>query len=137
MKRTNILYWVFTGLLCLLMLFSAIGSLVAPAQGLELFKHLGYPAYLLAFLSVAKLLGVLAILVPGFPRLKEWAYAGFVFDLAGAMYSGIAVGDPASQWLPDLIGFALIACSYIFYHKKLKSGSIIIKNRPATSSSFS
>ncbi len=136
MKKTNILYWVFTGLLALLMLFSGIGGLLSPAQGIELFKHLGYPAYLLTFLSVAKIAGVVAILVPGFPRLKEWAYAGFVFDLAGALFSYIAIGDPASSWLPLPVGFVIIGLSYFFYHKKLKSASIIIKSKPVAPPSF-
>jgi uncharacterized membrane protein YphA (DoxX/SURF4 family) len=120
MKRTKILYWIFTGLLAVLMLFSGISNAVTVPDAVTLFKHLGYPIYLSPFLGVAKIAGVVAILVPRFPRLKEWAYAGFVFDLAGAMYSGIAVGDPASAWAPILIGFALIAASYIFYHKKIK-----------------
>jgi uncharacterized membrane protein YphA (DoxX/SURF4 family) len=120
MKRTKTLYWIFTGLLAALMLMSGITNALTVADAVTLFKHLGYPVYLSPFLGVAKILGVLAILVPRWPRLTEWAYAGFVFDLSGAMYSGIAVGDPASAWAPILIGFALIAASYIFYHKKLK-----------------
>jgi hypothetical protein len=86
--------------------------------------HLGYPAYFIPFIGVAKFLGVIAILVPGFPRLKEWAYAGFVYDLTGAVYSAIAVGDPPGKWLPIFIGFILIAVSYIYYHKKQKEVSV-------------
>jgi uncharacterized membrane protein YphA (DoxX/SURF4 family) len=120
MKRTKILYWVFTGLLAALMLMSGISNAMTVPDAVVLFKHLGYPIYLSPFLGIAKILGAIAILVPGFPRIKEWAYAGFVFDLGGAMYSFISIGDPASAWLPLLIGFALIATSYILYHKKLK-----------------
>src|SRR5206468_8172530 len=98
MKKITVLYWVFTGLLSALMLLGAIPDLMSVPDAVTLFNHLGYPAYLLPFLGVAKILGVIAILVPGFPRIKEWAYAGFVFDLAGAMYSSIAVHDPASGW---------------------------------------
>lgn len=121
MKKTKILYWIFTGLLAALMGFSGISGLLYGPGAAELFKHLGYPLYLIPFLSVAKILGVLAILVPGFPKIKEWAYAGFVFDLGGAMYSSIAVGDPASAWMPLFIGFILIAGSYIYYHKKSRA----------------
>src|SRR5882672_7053568 len=117
MKKTKIIYWIFTGLLSLLMLFSGLSSLLAPADGVALFAHLGYPAYLLPFLSVAKLLGVVAILVPRFPRLKEWAYAGFVFDITGALYSFIRSGDPASAWAMLLIGYIIIFGSYFYYHK--------------------
>ncbi|MGE6376411.1 DoxX family protein [Peribacillus muralis] len=63
------------------------------------------------FLGIAKLLGIAAILVPGFPRTKESAYAGFTFDLTGAMYASIAVGDPVSSWLFFPIGYILIAGS--------------------------
>ncbi len=125
MRRTNILYWVFIGLLAALMLFSAIPNIISNAQSVELIsKHLGYPAYFIPFIGVAKLLGVIAILLPGFPRLKEWAYAGFMFDLVAAIYSSIAVGDAVANWLPMIIGPVLIGLSYFFYHKKLKTSSI-------------
>jgi DoxX-like family len=119
MKKTTIIYWIFTGLLAVLMLFSSIPNILVNANSITIVStHLGYPVYLIRFLGIAKLLGVIAIVIPGFKRLKEWAYAGFVFDLSGAMYSSISVGDPASAWLSLLIGFALIACSYIYFHKK-------------------
>jgi uncharacterized membrane protein YphA (DoxX/SURF4 family) len=124
MKKTNIIYWILTGLLAALMLFSSIPNIISNAQSVDLItKHLGYPAYFIPFVGVAKFLGVIAILVPGFPRLKEWAYAGFMFDLIAAIYSSISVGDTFAAWAPMLIGPALIAGSYIFYHKKLKAAS--------------
>ncbi|WP_245815451.1 DoxX family protein [Hymenobacter gelipurpurascens] len=94
------------------MTMSGVSNLLSVPEAVAGFQHLGYPAYLLPFLGVAKLLGVAAILVPSFPKLREWAYAGFVFDLSGAMYSSYAIGDPVSTWLPITIGFALIAASY-------------------------
>jgi hypothetical protein len=121
MKTTNIFYWIFTGLLAALMLFSAIGGLKGGPDSDTLMKHLGYAHYVLPFLSVLKILGVVAILVPGFPRIREWAYAGFFFDLAGATYSFISVGDPPGAWLPMLIGFVLLFGSYLLYHKRLKN----------------
>ena len=103
------------------MLMSSIPDiLVVPNAVAIVSTHLGYPMYFIPFLGVAKFLGVIAILFPGFPRVKEWAYAGFVYDLAGAIYSAIAVGDPAGKWMPIFIGLALITASYIFHHKKLK-----------------
>src|ERR1700730_8345262 len=121
MKKTKIIYWIFTGLLIVLMLFSSIPNIMVTQQSIDMVsKHLGYPVYLIPFLGVAKLLGVIAILIPGVNRLKEWAYAGFVFDLTGAGYSSIAVGDPVVNSLPLLIGFALIFGSYIYHHKKLE-----------------
>ena len=118
MKKTKIFYWIFTGLLAVLMLISSIPDILAVPDAVELVKnHLGYPLYFIPFVGVAKLLGAIALLIPGYWRIKEWVYAGFVYDLTGAVYSSIAVGDPAGKWMPILIGFILIACSYIFYHK--------------------
>jgi len=119
MKGTNIFYWITTILICLLMAFSSVASLLQPQQSAEMMNHqLGYPAYIIAFLSVAKLLGAIAILVPGFPRLKEWAYAGFFFDLSGAMYSMIMSGQKASGWAPMILFIAVLFCSYFAYHKR-------------------
>jgi uncharacterized membrane protein YphA (DoxX/SURF4 family) len=117
MKTTKVLYWIFTILLIALMLFSAIGTFMNNPQGAEFAKHLGYPATLFTFLAVAKILGVIAILLPGFPRLKEWAYAGFTFDLVGAVYSGLVVGDPIRDWVPVFVGLILVFGSYITYHR--------------------
>ena len=118
MKTTKILYWVFTVLLVALMLFSAAGTFMNDPKGAEFAKHIGYPLYIFKFLAVTKVLGVVAILIPGYPRLKEWAYAGFFFDLAGATYSFIAIGDPPANWAPMFIFIALLFGSYVFYHKK-------------------
>ena len=117
-KGTKIIYWIFTGLLCLLMLFSALSGFFSRAEGVAVFAHLGYPPYLLSFISVAKLLGIIALLVPGLPRLKEWAYGGFTIYITGALYSSICSGDPASAWSMLFIGYIIIFGSYFYYHKK-------------------
>jgi uncharacterized membrane protein YphA (DoxX/SURF4 family) len=124
MKKILMIYWIFTGLLMAYTISGSIPDIMSVPDAIALFTHLGYPAYLLPFLGIAKLLGVVALLIPGFSRIKEWVYAGFVYDLTGAMYSSISVGDPASSWLLFLIGYILIAGSYIFHHKKLKSTSL-------------
>jgi uncharacterized membrane protein YphA (DoxX/SURF4 family) len=123
MKKSKIIYWVFTGLLAALMTASAIPNIMSSPESVAYFKFLGYPAYLLPFLGVAKALGVVAIVTPGFYRLKEWAYAGFFFDLAGALYSHIAIGVPVSQWAPILIGFLIIGGSYQYSHKLRKASA--------------
>lgn len=121
MKKTNILYWVFTVLTAGLFAMSGISSFAAPANAVALIvTHLGYPQYILPFLAVAKLLAVIVILIPGFPRLKEWAYAGLIIDLSGALYSTICVGDPAKGWIFFLLFYILVFGSYFFYHKRLK-----------------
>ncbi|MDB5006280.1 MAG: DoxX-like family protein [Mucilaginibacter sp.] len=121
MKKINTFYWVFTVLLVLLMLSSAIPSLMNSPQSVAFMKHLGYPIYFAKFLAVAKLLGIVALLVPGFPKITEWAYAGFTFDLIAAFYSFIALGDPASTYVLFPVFFAILTGSYIFYHKRLKA----------------
>ena len=122
MKKTKITYWIITGLTAALLGMGAIFDAVsAPAAATEI-THLGYPVYLIPFLGVAKLLGVTAILIPGFPRIKEWAYAGLVFDMTGALYSHISFGDPAIVWAFIFIPLLLLAASYILYHKKLSQG---------------
>jgi uncharacterized membrane protein YphA (DoxX/SURF4 family) len=118
MKTTKILYWVFTILLIALMLFSAYGSLFNSGQTQTFAQHIGFPVYLFTFLAIAKILGCVAILVPGFSRLKEWAYAGFTFDLMGATDIFISNHFPFAQWAPFMLfGFIFIFGSYICYHK--------------------
>ncbi|MDR3694936.1 DoxX family protein [Mucilaginibacter sp.] len=118
MKKINIIYWVSTILIVLLMLWSAIGSFMKNSDAAKMMAQMGYQAYVFHFLAVAKVLGVIAILVPGYPRLKEWAYAGFTFDLLGATYSLYATNFPVSNWAPMFIFLAILAVSYIYYHKR-------------------
>lgn len=119
MKKINILYWTFTGLFALVMLMSGVQNIMVTPESVALLTdQLGYPAYLIPFLGVAKFLGAVAILIPGFPRLKEWAYAGLFFDLVGATYSTVMANDFHPQMLGMLIFFALFALSYIYYHKR-------------------
>lgn len=119
-KRNNILFWVFTILLCAFMMMSTIPNILSAPEWVEVFKMLGYPLYMLPFIGVAKLLGVIALLVPGFPRIKEWAYAGMFFDLTGAVYSGLMTGGFNPQMLIMLVPFVLGGLSYMYHHKKLK-----------------
>lgn len=123
MKTTKFMYWFFTAIFAALMLFASVPDVLRTEEAIAVFKHLGYPSYLLPFLGVAKILGVVAILAPGFRRLKEWAYAGLVFDLLGALYSHISVGDPPSVWMFALIGLALAAGSYLLSSGSLKKSS--------------
>jgi hypothetical protein len=118
MKKINTLYWVFTGLFVALTLVSAIPDIMRIPEVVARITKLGYPAYFVPFIGMVKVLGVVAIVTPGFPRIKEWAYAGFVFDLVGAEYSGIAAGDPANPLTAVMVGLILLAGSYFFYHKK-------------------
>lgn len=120
MKKINIGYWIFTGLTIVLIGLGAVMDALSTPDAIAVFKHLGYPLYLLPFLGIAKILGLIAILIPGLPRIKEWAYAGLVFDLSGAFYSSICSGDPLSKCFPILIGILLVFGSYYFYYQKLE-----------------
>ena len=122
-RRDTVLYWIFTALFCAFMLTSTIPNILSAPEWVEIFKQLGYPPYMLPFLGVAKLLGVIALLVPGFPRIKEWAYAGMFFDLTGAVYSGLAVGGFDAKMLIMLVPFGLGTLSYLYHHKRLRQAS--------------
>jgi uncharacterized membrane protein YphA (DoxX/SURF4 family) len=121
MKRTNSIYWILTGLFAFVMLGSAIPDILSSPIAVQGFKEMNMPAYLLPFLGIAKLLGVIAILVPAFPRLKEWAYAGLIFDLAGATWCVASSGKSVADWSPMIVIMALGAASYIWYHKRRKA----------------
>jgi len=125
MKKINIIYWISTGLIIILMLWSAIGSFIENKQGAQMMATMGYRPYVFHFLAVAKVLGIIALLTPGFPRLKEWAYAGFAFDMIGAAYSMyVSYNGDAGKWAPMLIFLAVLAVSYIYYHKKLVAAGV-------------
>ena len=123
-KTVKILYWVFTALFAFMMLGSAIPDImVDPIAVKGMHEQLGYPLYFIPFIGVAKALGVIAILIPGFPRIKEWAYAGLMFDLIGATYSIMNIPNPDAPWFVMLIPITVGVLSYIFYHKKLKASA--------------
>jgi hypothetical protein len=86
--------------------------------------HLGYPAYFATILGIWKLLGAIVVLVPGFGRVKEWAYAGMVFDLTGASASHAISGDPAGNVLTPLVILAIVVASYLLRPESRKFASV-------------
>lgn len=110
MVTTTRVYWATTILLCFAMSVGGIADVIAPPEVAALFEALGYPAYFSTILGVWKVLGAFALLIPGRARLKEWAYAGFTFDLSGAFFSHLAVGDGVERLAPPL---ALLAVSFV------------------------
>jgi hypothetical protein len=92
-KRKLITYWIATALLAIGMLQSGIFAVLRTKLWIDLVTALGYPVYFLTILGVWKILGVIAILIPGFKLVKEWAYAGFFFAMTGALVSHVACGD--------------------------------------------
>jgi hypothetical protein len=131
MKKIKIIYWICTGLFGAVMFFSGIQNMLVTDDSVKMLTNdLGYPTYLIPFIGAAKILGVIGILVPGFPRVTEWAYAGLFFDLIGATYSIIALGTPFASWAGMLPFFVIGGVSYIYYHKKLKA-SVDLQAQPA------
>jgi uncharacterized membrane protein YphA (DoxX/SURF4 family) len=120
-KRDTIIFWIATGLFSAFMLSSAIPNIMSTPEWVEIFKWLGFPLYMLPFIGVAKLLGVIALLIPGFPRIKEWAYAGLFFDLTGAVYAALSSGDFDPKMLVMLVPYGLGTVSYIYHHKRLRA----------------
>ncbi|MFO7178145.1 MAG: DoxX family protein [Pseudomonadota bacterium] len=113
MKRRSVWYWISTGLVVFAFVFGGIADLGRGPDMVAAMQHLGYPEYLLVVLGVWKLLGAAAIVAPGVPRLKEWAYAGMMFDLTGAAVSHAAVGDPAANVIVPLVLLGLVAASWV------------------------
>lgn len=123
MKKLTITYWTVTVLFSAFMIFSSIGGLTLhPDAVTMLHDHLGYPLYFIVLISVAKLLGAVAIVLPFVPaRVKEWAYFGYFIDLVAGAISFMAVGDPLASWAPMLLLIALLILAYVLHHQRLKA----------------
>ncbi|MFC5413055.1 DoxX family protein [Larkinella bovis] len=113
-KRNKIIYWIATLWLSLGMVSSAIVQLSNVQEEVDMFTRLGYPIYFLSLLGVWKLLGVIAVLIPKFPLLKEWAYAGFFFSMSGAVFSHVVSGDDAKAVFGPSLLLVLTVISWFF-----------------------
>ncbi|HTP79816.1 MAG TPA: DoxX family protein [Bacteroidota bacterium] len=115
-KKNKIIYWISTLWLALGMVSTGMGQLLKfKGQGdADMITHLGYPLYLLTILGVWKMLGVAAVLIPKFPVLKEWAYAGFFFAMTGAIFSHLETGDPVNKIVPSSLLLILTLVSWYF-----------------------
>ncbi len=119
--RNKITYWISTVWLALGMISSGILQLVKAKgdgtlspPGVYGITHLGFPVYFLTILGVWKILGVVALFMPKFPLVKEWAYAGFFFVTSGAIYSHITVGDSFKEIFPSLLLLIMTVGSWYF-----------------------
>jgi hypothetical protein len=113
MERRKMAFWITTALFCVALGGSALGHLMRNATIVESMGQLGYPVYVMTILGVAKLSGVIALLLPGRPLLKEWAYAGFAFNLIGATASHAFSGDPMSHTIRPFLVLLIGVASYL------------------------
>jgi hypothetical protein len=113
-KRNKIIYWVATSWLSLGMVSTGIVQLIQMDAEVQKMHALGYPLSFLTIIGVWKLLGVAAILLPKFPLIKEWAYAGFFFLMSGAIFSHLAVGDPPVEYFGPALLLILTIISWYF-----------------------
>lgn len=113
-KRNKIIYWIATLWLALGMISTAVVQLLKVKDETDMMAHLGYPLYFLTLLGVWKIAGVIAVLIPKFTLVKEWAYAGFFFAMLGAVVSHLAVGDGAITLFGPTLLLVLTVASWYF-----------------------
>ncbi|WP_428233018.1 DoxX family protein [Flavobacterium sp.] len=113
-KRNKIIYWIATLWLALGMTSTGVVQILKMKDEVDMMRHLGYPIYFLTLLGIWKILGVIAILIPKFPLLKEWAYAGFFFAMSGAIFSHLACGDATLTLFGPVLLLILTITSWYF-----------------------
>ncbi|MNK05989.1 hypothetical protein D3C87_238790 [compost metagenome] len=123
-KRNKIIYWIATIWLSLGMVSTGVVQLLKVKEEIALFTNLGYPLYLMTILAIWKFLGVIAVLIPKFPLLKEWAYAGFFFAMSGAVFSHLAHGDGAKEFFGPILLLILTVVSWYFRPEDRKMTSV-------------
>ena len=135
MKIRPIAYWVTTALTAFVFLSGGATDLARPDFLMEGMTKLGYPPYFVLILGAWKVLGGIVVLTPRLPRLKEWAYAGMIFDLTGAAASHAAVGDPTSKIVTPLIITGIVMASWVLRPegRKLRVAPVELATMPEAS----
>jgi DoxX-like protein len=113
-KRNKIIYWIATLWLALGMVATGIVQLLKMKEEADKMTLLGYPLYILTILGIWKILGVITVLIPKFPLLKEWAYAGFFFAMSGAVFSHFASGSAGKEFFGPVLLLILTVVSWYF-----------------------
>lgn len=124
-KRNKIIYWIATAWLALGMVSTAVVQILKMKEEADMFARLGYPLYFLTMLGIWKLMGVVTVLIPKLPLLKEWAYAGFFFAMSGAIFSHIAVGDGAKEFFGPTL---LLVLTVVSWHLRPADRRVILAN---------
>lgn len=123
-KRNKIIYWIATLWLALGMTSTGMVQLLKVKEEVANITQLGYPVYFLTLLGIWKILGVVAVLIPKFSLIKEWAYAGFFFAMSGAMFSQLASGNQLNKIFPSLLLLLLTVISWYFRPADRKLSSV-------------
>ncbi|MFC0776411.1 DoxX family protein [Terrimonas alba] len=135
MKKLKTLYWIFTGLLVAFLMLTSVSQIISSKSSEGIMNILHMPLYMLTFLGTAKLLAVVAVLIPGYPKIKEWAYAGLMFDFIGATYAMIAVGGTIDKWSFMIVPILLWGLSYYLFGKIRRTETEIhLANKQRTTS---
>ena len=136
MKRDKIIYWTSTGIVSAVMVFSIINFNIKNPVGPEVYRiegpfaHLGFPDYLRIELTIAKSLGVLALLIPTIPvKIKEFAYFGFAITLVSASFAHFSSGDGLVFIIDPLIFLGILSVSYWYWNNITKSKAYGLQQR--------
>lgn len=113
-RKNKIIYWISTALLSFGMLGSGVSQMLHLKEMNEIITHVGYPLYFMYIIGIWKILGVVAILIPKYPLLKEWAYAGFFFLMTGAFISHLAIGDGGNAIFGPLFQSIFVVLSWYY-----------------------
>ncbi|MBK6263852.1 DoxX family protein [Marivirga sp. S37H4] len=127
MKLKSTLYWASTLLVVLVFTATGILNLMGNNHILTDILHLGFPTYIMKILGFWKVGAAISILLPKTVRLKEWAYAGMLFDLSGAAFSRMSIGDPAQMIIIPLLIMGLVVISWISRPESKSGFSIVPK----------
>ena len=123
MNKNNVIFWLTTGLVAFMMLFSAFGYFTN-ADMQKIFVHLQLPNYFRVELGIFKVLGALVLLLPMVPsRIKEFAYFGFALTFVSAFVAHTAIGDPMSVAIVPLVMLAILSVSYVYFHKRAQEAA--------------
>lgn len=124
-KRKLIWYWIITAILSFCIFIGGMFQALQLKGVLQGFKPLGYPNYFISLIGIWKMLGIIAILIPGFKLLKEWAYAGVFFTMTGAVISHIASNDVSVQIIAPIV---LAIFTVLSWYLRPSSRKIILVN---------
>ena len=122
--KLRTIFWIVTGIFTAFLTFGSVFNVISAPEAVELIVNkLGFPPLMVPFVGVMKILGCVAILLPGYPRLKEWAYAGLAYDLFGAVVAHVAIGAPIAEWVGIFLPLAFLIASYVLHHKTKEPSS--------------